>query len=371
MRAPSRGFRIALARRGAAHRLDELVVGGLLEHVAERARAQRLARERRLLLHRQDDDLGVGRLLADHGDRLEARAAGHVQVEHEHRGVVAAHIAPGALDVARLGDDLEVRLAVEQQPQAAAHDRVIVGEHDPDRLWRASLGLWRGLLRLAVRAAHRGESIVFSRRSPPNRPLIRGCRDRHAKLCSVPIRSAGFSRMFGPNLRDQHVRPSGHRTEFVGSGRRAIVSHAQPLYGSNRPLLRGRWRRRSTSGARITERRIEGTRRSFYTRRTPLGCSSPGIAPTRSRSPSRWASWTTARSRAATTPVARRFASTRPSPPASTSACARSCRARQAFALLATSAAGAVEYAVEMCSFSEERHVRRPDRGACPHAART
>ena len=54
---------VALAGRRAAHRFDELVVGGLLEHVAERARAERLARERRLLLHRQHDDLRLGRLL--------------------------------------------------------------------------------------------------------------------------------------------------------------------------------------------------------------------------------------------------------------------------------------------------------------------
>ena len=44
-----------------------------------------------------------------------------------------AHVATRALDVAGLGDDLEVVLAVEQHPQAAAHDGVIVGEHDPDR----------------------------------------------------------------------------------------------------------------------------------------------------------------------------------------------------------------------------------------------
>ena len=73
MRAPSRGFRYVLAGGGAAHRLDQLVVGGLLEHVAERAGAERLARERGLLLHRQHDDLRVGRLLADRGiaSRLE------------------------------------------------------------------------------------------------------------------------------------------------------------------------------------------------------------------------------------------------------------------------------------------------------------
>jgi hypothetical protein len=45
--------------------------------------------------------------------------------------VMAAHVALGAVDVACLGDDLEIRLAVEQHPQPAANDRVIVGEHEP------------------------------------------------------------------------------------------------------------------------------------------------------------------------------------------------------------------------------------------------
>ena len=47
--------------------------------------------------------------------------------------MMAAHVAPGAVDVAGLGDDLEVVLRFEQQAQAAAHDGVVVGDHDPDR----------------------------------------------------------------------------------------------------------------------------------------------------------------------------------------------------------------------------------------------
>ena len=71
--------------------------------------------------------------------------------------MVAAHVAPRALDVAGLGHDLEVLLAVEQQPQAAAHDRVVVGEHDPDRLGagvRSALGPAGGARRLRVPLAH-------------------------------------------------------------------------------------------------------------------------------------------------------------------------------------------------------------------------
>ena len=38
------------------------------------------------------------------------------------------------LDVARLGDHLQVPLGVEQQAQRAAHNRVVVREHNADRL---------------------------------------------------------------------------------------------------------------------------------------------------------------------------------------------------------------------------------------------
>ena len=119
-------------RGGAADRFDELAVGRLLEHVAGRARSERLARERRLGLHRQHDDLRVGRLGAQRRDRVEARLARHVEVEHQHVGLVAADVAPGGVDVARLGDDLEAVLALQQQPQPAAHDGVVVGEDDAD-----------------------------------------------------------------------------------------------------------------------------------------------------------------------------------------------------------------------------------------------
>jgi hypothetical protein len=47
--------------------------------------------------------------------------------------MVAEHVATGLVDGPGLGDDLEVGLVVEQHPQAAPDDRVIVGQDDPDR----------------------------------------------------------------------------------------------------------------------------------------------------------------------------------------------------------------------------------------------
>ena len=127
-----RRVEVRLVRGGAADRLDKLAVGRLLEHVAERARGERLAREGRLGLHRQHDDLGIGHLGAQRRDRVEARLARHVEVKHEHVGLMAADVAPRGVDVTRLGDDLESVLALQQQPQPAAHDGVVVGEDDAD-----------------------------------------------------------------------------------------------------------------------------------------------------------------------------------------------------------------------------------------------
>ena len=41
-----------------------------------------------------------------------------------------AHVAAGVGHVTCLRDDLEVLLAIEDHPQAAAHDAVIIGDHD-------------------------------------------------------------------------------------------------------------------------------------------------------------------------------------------------------------------------------------------------
>jgi hypothetical protein len=43
---------------------------------------------------------------------------------------MACHVPRGRVRVAGLGDDLDVRLALEHQPERTADDRVIVCEHD-------------------------------------------------------------------------------------------------------------------------------------------------------------------------------------------------------------------------------------------------
>ncbi len=45
---------------------------------------------------------------------------------------MAPDVAPRAVDVLRLGHHLKLGLALEQLPQSASHDGMVVRDHDPD-----------------------------------------------------------------------------------------------------------------------------------------------------------------------------------------------------------------------------------------------
>ena len=66
--------------------LDQLLVGGLLEDVAERAGLQRLAGEGGLVLHRQHDDRRLRRLLADRGIAARLDPPGMLRSRTARRG---------------------------------------------------------------------------------------------------------------------------------------------------------------------------------------------------------------------------------------------------------------------------------------------
>ena len=100
---------VVLAGRGEADRLEQLLVGGLLEHEAERAGLQRLTGEAGVVLHRQHDDRGVGRGSRRRGIASRLGLAVHVEVEHEHGRPVRAREALGVRQRAGLGDDLHRR----------------------------------------------------------------------------------------------------------------------------------------------------------------------------------------------------------------------------------------------------------------------
>ena len=57
---------------------------------------------------------------------------GHDEVEQDHVGLQRARLEDGIAGVARLADRLDALLRLEQQPQAAADDGVVVDDEDPD-----------------------------------------------------------------------------------------------------------------------------------------------------------------------------------------------------------------------------------------------
>ena len=120
------------ARRGdRAHGVDEVVVGLALEHVARRRRPSAPRR-------------GSARRRASRGSGRRSSGAwawiSRVACRPVRCGIATSRIADvgaprerlgdGLGAVGGLGDDLHVGLAVEQQPQAAADDAVVVGDQE-------------------------------------------------------------------------------------------------------------------------------------------------------------------------------------------------------------------------------------------------
>ena len=124
---------VAPPARDLAHRLHDLRVGRLLEHVAARARRERLAHVPRVVLHREHQHLRVGRLLQHRRRRLDPALPGHDDVHQDHVRLVRARLEDGVADVARLADDLDVVLGLEHAAQAGADDGMVVDDQHADR----------------------------------------------------------------------------------------------------------------------------------------------------------------------------------------------------------------------------------------------
>ncbi len=127
------GADVLLAACRSPHRRGQLGVGPVLEDERDGTGVEGVAGERWAALHGQYHDLGLGDLRAQAADRLDARAIGHLKIQYQHLGPVAVHVAPDRREISRLGDHVDAILAIEQQPQAAAQERMVVGQHDTDR----------------------------------------------------------------------------------------------------------------------------------------------------------------------------------------------------------------------------------------------
>ena len=116
-----------------ADRGEQLLGRVVLEHEAARAGAQRLVDVLVEVERRQDQDprgcrRRRGSAASPRGRRARACGCPSARRRAEARGLLD-RLEP----VARLGDDLDVRLAREQHPEAGADHRLVVGDEDADR----------------------------------------------------------------------------------------------------------------------------------------------------------------------------------------------------------------------------------------------
>ena len=133
--AHQRAHGARVQERLAAHRgpagLDQVAVGDALEHVARRARAQRLEQVLLVVVHGEDQHAQAVAAVRELARGLQPGHARHRDVQDGEVDVVLQAALDGLGAVADLRHDAQVGLAFEDETQAAADDRVVVGEHDP------------------------------------------------------------------------------------------------------------------------------------------------------------------------------------------------------------------------------------------------
>jgi peroxiredoxin Q/BCP len=158
---------VASSARDVAHRLDELVVRGLLEQVAGGAGREGLAHVARVVLHRENEDLRLRRRLEDVRRRVETASARHDDVEKNDVGLVQAGEADRLFGVSGLVVDLDVGLRFEQETEPRPDKGVVVDHKDVDVLCRDGCGLrWAHGTTLpsrrlsGLRASASGRSVV-------------------------------------------------------------------------------------------------------------------------------------------------------------------------------------------------------------------
>ena len=70
--------------------------------------------------------------------RLDAVHLGHADVHQHDVGPFARHEIERGLPVLRLADHLDVRSGAQEDGEPSAHERLVVGDRDPDHVTRSS-----------------------------------------------------------------------------------------------------------------------------------------------------------------------------------------------------------------------------------------
>ena len=284
-----RGVEERLAAHRGAARLDQVAVGAGLEHVARRARLERLEEVLLGVVHREHQDA--------HAPAAAARAP-RAACSPVRRGIATSRTArstssrSAGLDrlgaVAGLGDDGEVGLGVEHHAQAAAHHRVVVGEQDPRRCGahgtrqgdgRAAAGAGRRRCRACRRRAARARA---SRGCPAPGSTVRAARRRRRRAARAHASPSA------PNA-SRIARRSACRSALVSASCADAVDHDLDL-GRERAGDRDHAGRRAAPLRSASRHSWRSAARQGRARRAPpgAGCArSPAPPPGDPRAASR------------------------------------------------------------------------------------
>src|SRR5436309_14866417 len=227
--APRRGREYAVAGVDELDRADDLRRWGVLEQEAGRAGLQRAQDELVGVEGREHDDGGRVGLRGEQPGGSDAVELRHADVHQDHVGAVEVYRAEHLAAVRGLGDHVEVRGAGEHDPQAGAHERVVVDEQDADN---------RG--RLARRTNAPSGSTPCS--SVPPASETRSARP--IRPVPAPGSGAAAGTATGARLRTSTSRsPSGARTMSVtaapGACLRAFVRPSCAIRYAVRPTAAG------------------------------------------------------------------------------------------------------------------------------------
>ena len=121
-----------LARIHGADGLQERVERRVLEQVAHRTSAQPTYNVAVAGVHRQENAPRSRVFRADSGQRCDAIHQRHLDVGQQDVGSMSAIQFYGLMPIARLADDRQSHLALEQPAQPLPHDRVVIRQQDAD-----------------------------------------------------------------------------------------------------------------------------------------------------------------------------------------------------------------------------------------------
>src|SRR3569623_604769 len=115
-----------------AHRGHQFLARRLLEQITESACLKSLENMFRGVIHREDQDTGVGTSLLYGACGIDAIEFGHGDVHHDNRGLKTTRLTDPVAPVCGIADHADIGFRVQQAAQAVSYDGVIIGQKNRD-----------------------------------------------------------------------------------------------------------------------------------------------------------------------------------------------------------------------------------------------